>query len=65
MALVGAAVGIVRSSPLAADTVLVTAPEVSEEGVLGRVLRIPAPYSGTVTTVAADVRLHEEGTIAL
>jgi len=65
MALVGMAVTALRTSASAGDTVVLTAPGVSEEGVLGRVLRVPAPYSGNVTTVAENLRLRDEGTITL
>ncbi len=65
MALVGSAVSALRSGISGADTVVITAPGVSEEGVHGRVLTLPYPYSGSVTTAAGQLQLHEEGTIAL
>ena len=66
MALVGMAVTALRTSASAGDTVVLTAPGVNEEGVLGRVLRVPAPYSGNVITVAENVRLTgDEGRITL
>lgn len=65
MASVGSAVSALRTSASGADTLVLTAPGISEEGVYGRVLTVSAPFPKQVTTVARDLRLNEEGTIAL
>ncbi|MFZ0529778.1 MAG: hypothetical protein WAL91_04480 [Propionicimonas sp.] len=65
MASIGSAVSVLREADTAADTIVLTAPGVSEEGVYGRVLTLPPPYAGDPAVVAADLHLNEEGTIAL
>ena len=65
MALVGSAVSALRTSARAADTLVITAPGISEEGVYGRVLTLAPPYAAPATTAAAGLHLNEEGTIAL
>ena len=54
-----------RTNGTAADVVVITAPGTTEEGVYGRVLTLAYPYSGVATTAASELRLNEEGTIAV
>lgn len=65
MALAGASVSAMRTGEALPDTLIITAPGVSEEGVLGRVLVVPPPYEAIVRTAGAQLRLNEEGTITL
>lgn len=65
MALAGASVSAMRTGEALPDTLVITAPGVSEEGVLGRVLVVPPPFEGGGTTAGAQLRLNEEGAIAV
>lgn len=65
MANVGSAVSALRTNGTAADVVVITAPGTTEEGVYGRVLTLAYPYAGVATTAASELRLNEEGTIAV
>lgn len=65
MALIGRAVSAIRTASNTPDTLVMTAPGISEEGVLGRVLTLASPYAGPATAAASALQLNEEGTIAL
>jgi len=65
MASVGAAVSMLRSGKVGADTVVLTSPGMSEEGVYGRVITQATPFSGNAATVAKDLILNENSTLVL
>ncbi len=65
MASVGLAVSAQSAGGDAPDTLVVTAPGNSEEGVGGRVLLLDPPFDGPAQVALDGLRLHEEGTITL
>lgn len=63
---VGAVVSSLRAAQIGhSDTLVLTAPGMSEEGLYGRVITQAAPFSGNAVIAAKDLILNDEGTLSI